>query len=56
MRNVNYLELQYGEADWRAEVVTPSERFVKGTIAVPDRSGFGVELNEEVLRARSLPL
>src|SRR5262245_32671753 len=56
MRNVNYLELQYGEADWRGEILTPAERFVGGTIQVPERPGFGVDLNEAVARARSLPL
>lgn len=56
MKNVNYLELQYGEVDWRAEMLTPQERFVNGTIQVPDRPGFGIELNETVIRARSLPL
>ena len=32
MKNVNYLELQYGEVGWRSDVLTPSERFLKGTI------------------------
>jgi galactonate dehydratase len=56
MKNVNYLELQYGEVGWRSDVLTPSERFLKGTIEVPDRPGFGVALNEDVIRAQSLPL
>jgi galactonate dehydratase len=56
MRNVNYLELQYGEADWRPDVLTPRERFVDGTIGISDRPGLGVELDEAVIRARSLPL
>jgi len=56
MKNVNYLELQYGEVDWRSSAVTPHERFVDGTIAVPDRPGLGVELSEDVLRTRALPL
>jgi galactonate dehydratase len=56
MKNVNYIELQYGEVAWRSEVVTPPERFVNGTIEVPDRPGLGVELNDAVIRARALPL
>ena len=56
MKNVNYLELQYGEVGWRSEVVVPVERFVDGTIEIPDRPGFGVALNDEVIRARSLAL
>jgi galactonate dehydratase len=56
MRNVNYLELQYGEVDWRSEVVSPPERFVDGSIQIPDRLGLGVELNEAAIRSRALPL
>jgi galactonate dehydratase len=54
--NVNYLELQYGEVDWRSEIVTPAERFVDGQIAISDRPGLGVELNDAAIRRRSLPL
>ena len=56
MKNANYLELQYGEVDWRSEVLMPSERFVRGTIEIPDRPGFGITLNDEVIRSRALPL
>ena len=56
MKNVNYLELQYGEAIWRPDVLDPPERFVDGFIQVPDRPGFGVRLREDVIRDRSLPL
>lgn len=54
--NVNFLELQYGEVSWRADCVSPPERFVDGAIQVPDRPGLGVVLNSETVRARSLPL
>ncbi len=50
--NFRLLELQWGEVDWRGEVLDPPERFVDGTIAVPDASGFGVTLNEAVVRRR----
>lgn len=56
MKNVNYLELQYGEVSWRSDVVTPAERFVDGAINVPDRPGLGIALNDEVVRSRALPL
>jgi len=51
--NFNFVELQYAEAEWRSQVLTPPERFVNGTIAVPDRPGFGVELNDAVIRSRA---
>jgi galactonate dehydratase len=54
--NVNYLELQYGEVDWRADVVSPPERFVDGQARVTDRPGFGIELNDAVIKTRALPL
>jgi L-alanine-DL-glutamate epimerase-like enolase superfamily enzyme len=53
---VNFLELQYGEAGWRADILDPSERFVNGNIQIPDRPGLGVALNEDVIRQRALPL
>ena len=56
MKNANYLELQYGEVDWRSDVLIPPERFTRGTIEIPDRPGFGVALNDEVIRAHELPL
>ena len=56
MRNLNFLELQYGEVPWRAELLRPPERFVNGEIAVPDRPGFGVTLNDNAIRRQALPL
>jgi galactonate dehydratase len=54
IKNVNYLELQYGEVGWRSEVLVPAERVVDGTIEIPDRPGFGVALNQDVIRTRAL--
>lgn len=56
MKNVNYLELQYGEVGWRSDVVAPAERFVNGTIEISDRPGLGVSLNDDVIRSRSLAI
>jgi galactonate dehydratase len=53
MTNLDYLELQYGEVPWRGEIVTPPERFVNGRIEVPARAGFGIALNEDVIRRRA---
>jgi galactonate dehydratase len=56
MRNANYLELQNSKVDWRSDVLILAERFTSGTIEIPDRPGFGEALNEDVIRARALPL
>jgi galactonate dehydratase len=56
MRNFSMLELQYGEVPWRSELLTPPERFIKGQIAVSDRPGFGIALNEDAVRRYSLPV
>jgi galactonate dehydratase len=51
LENFRLLELQWGEVDWRGDVLQPREVFEKGTIRVPDRPGFGIELNDRVVRA-----
>jgi galactonate dehydratase len=51
LKNFRLLEFQWGEVDWRNEVVQPSEVFERGSIAVPDRPGFGIALNDPVVRA-----
>jgi galactonate dehydratase len=54
LKNFRLLEFQWGEVDWRPDVLKPPERFENGTIHVPDRPGLGIELNEEVVRAHRL--
>jgi galactonate dehydratase len=56
MRNFSFLELQYGEVDWRADVLVPPETFVDGQIAVPEAPGFGVDLDDYVIAERGLTL
>jgi len=56
MPNCNYLELQYGEVDWRSGVLVPGESFVDGRISVPDAPGLGVRLDEQVIASNRLPL
>lgn len=50
MTNFDILEYQWGEVDWRSDLVTPPERFENGTISVPDGPGLGVELNDQLVR------
>jgi galactonate dehydratase len=51
LRNFRLLEFQWGEATWRHDLLDPPEQFINGSIAVPGRPGFGVRLNERVVRA-----
>ncbi|MCY3964809.1 MAG: mandelate racemase/muconate lactonizing enzyme family protein [Acidobacteria bacterium] len=52
--NFEILEMQWGEAAWRGDLVDPPERFENGSIAVPGGPGLGVELNQAVLRERRI--
>ena len=54
MPNFDILEYQWGEVDWRGDLVTPPERFESGAIAVPDGPGFGIELNDTLVREHAL--
>ena len=56
MRNLNYQELQYGEVGWRGEIVMPAERFVDGRVHVSAGPGFGVALNDDIIRSVALPI
>jgi len=51
IKNFRLLEFQWGEVDWRGDLLTPPEVFAHGSIGVPDRPGFGIELNDKVVRA-----
>ena len=50
LANFEILEMQWGEAAWRGDLVEPPERFENGSIAVPEAPGLGVELNAAVAR------
>ncbi|HEY4363735.1 MAG TPA: mandelate racemase/muconate lactonizing enzyme family protein [Bryobacteraceae bacterium] len=54
MPNFRLLELQWGEASWRSDIVIPQERFAGGTIEVPARPGLGIQLNDKVARAHPI--
>jgi galactonate dehydratase len=51
MANFRLLELQWGEIGWRSELVIPEERFENGSIRVPGRPGFGIQLNERLAKS-----
>ncbi len=50
MPNFDVLEYQWGEVAWRGELVDPPEQFQNGQIAVTDRPGLGIELNDALVR------
>ncbi|MEP7366265.1 MAG: mandelate racemase/muconate lactonizing enzyme family protein [Acidobacteriota bacterium] len=55
MPNFLILELGYGEAPWRGELINPPEVFEKGGILrVSDRPGLGIELNDKVVAAHAV--
>jgi len=54
LRNFDLLEYQWGETDWRGDLLTPHERVENGTYRVTDRPGFGVELDDKVVAAHRL--
>jgi galactonate dehydratase len=45
--NFNILEFSYGEVPWRAELVDPPEDTTGGALALSDRPGLGLKLNEK---------
>jgi galactonate dehydratase len=45
--NFNILEFSYGEVPWRAELVDPPEDTSGGALALSDRPGLGLKLNEK---------
>lgn len=50
MPNFLILELGFGEVPWRAELINPPEQFDRGVLALADRPGLGIELNDKVAR------
>ena len=54
MKNFRILELQWGEASWRSDLVIPPEQFEQGKIHVPGRAGFGIQLNDKLVKAHRL--
>ena len=52
--NFMILEHQWNEVPWRGDLVNPPERFQKGSIAVPKTPGFGIELNDALVKEHAL--
>ena len=52
--NFEILELQWGEAPWRADLVEPPEDFQQGELIPAQGPGLGVTLNQKVLKEHRL--
>ncbi|MCU0245175.1 MAG: mandelate racemase/muconate lactonizing enzyme family protein [Bryobacter sp.] len=50
MPNFLILELGFGEVPWRAEVIDPPEEIRAGRLALSDRPGLGIRLNDAILK------
>jgi galactonate dehydratase len=48
--NFHILEFSFGEAPWRAELIDPPEQLSGGNLALTDRPGFGIDINEKTAR------
>lgn len=48
--NIEINEFAFAEAPWRAELIDPPEAFDRGHLAVSDRPGFGIRLNDALIR------
>lgn len=48
--NCEINEFAYAEVPWRADLVDPPEAFDKGHLTVSSRPGFGITLNEKIIR------
>jgi galactonate dehydratase len=48
--NFEINEFAFAEVPWRAELIDPPETFDKGHLSVGDRPGFGITLNERIVR------
>ena len=48
--NFNILEHAWNEVPWSHDLVVPPEEFRGGKIKVPSRPGFGIELNEKLIK------
>jgi galactonate dehydratase len=48
--NIEINEFAFGEAPWRADLIDPPEAFDAGHLAVSDRPGFGIRLNDALVR------
>lgn len=54
LNNCEILEMQWGEVEWRGELVAPTERFENGEMILGERAGLGIGWNEELARRNGL--
>ena len=52
--NFEILELQWGEVDWRGDILSPPERVTQGALSVTDRAGLGHTLNERLVAKKKI--
>ena len=45
--NFSILEIMYSDVEWRSEVCDEALSYQNGRIAIPDRPGLGIEIDEE---------
>ena len=45
--NFSILEIMYSDVDWRKDVTNESLSYKDGYIAIPEKPGLGIEINEE---------
>lgn len=48
--NCEINEFAYAEVPWRRDLVEPPEAFDRGHLALSARPGFGIALNEKIVR------
>ena len=49
--NVKIMEIDIDDVPWKRDLVTCAARIEDGYIFLPNRPGWGAEINEDVLRA-----
>ena len=54
LANFEILELQWGEVDWRGEILSPPERVTQGSLSVTDRAGLGHTLNDRLVAKQKI--
>ena len=52
--NFEILELQWGEVDWRGEILSPPERVTQGALLANDRTGLGHALNDRLVAKQKI--
>ncbi len=49
--NVRICEIDIDDVAWKDDLITEKMEFDNGDVLIPDRPGWGADLNEEVARA-----